>query len=81
MGFTEKDKIRLDTQPLFNYLNGDDSIYLCNPIELGGTHTCIHIAAYQDALSVITHEHAIVMGVFMLYHYLLYRLLMGIIQN
>ena len=76
VGFAEKEAVGLDPSPVFNYLTGSDSLYVCNPIKLDGSHSCLHLSQHQLDLAQIDPSLQFLIGLLMFlgYHYALVRL-------
>jgi len=76
MSWAEKDDVGLDPSPVFNYLTGSDSVYLCNPIKIEGSHFCLYVPQHELDLAQMDPSIQFLIGllIFVSYHYALIRM-------
>jgi|TARA_R110002020_G_scaffold296017_2_gene511680 hypothetical protein len=73
---TRKDEIGFSPKPMFDFITGQDDIYLCSPIEVEDTYTCLFVESYTDHFNTMSQTNQILSTLIVIvgYHLLFYYL-------
>lgn len=82
MVFTRKDEVAFNPKPMLDYLDGDSSLYLCNPIEVDGSYACLYVPAYSDVIGPVEPTTQIIFLILSVvaYHLLMIRLMLRLFR-